>query len=408
VAYPDNSLNSYTSGFNVTGSTYNRKLVQMAFEKKAHYEYLNKFYFKKLVGAEGSGAPIIKKDDFKRQQGDEFRMHMIPNLTGHGKAGDLTVMGNEEAINPYYVDMNINQQRHAVRTNGRMSEQRGFFSYAEEAKPALTNWAAAELELAMIRTCINGWPPHIQCSTTYGGVNINSAAPRPARYWYGAGGNDPTYHATNSTYTTNIGTAETALEDVETDWLKPSDLEFLAYKARTLLLPPINTLGMRGGYILLVHPNQTWQLRKHSTWWTAQANAGPRDEKGNQIFAGVGQDGYVTSYAGIHVFESNSIMSSYPLAIFTDDTQIAGAADADVFRAILLGADALVFMEAADPSFYVDKTIDYGNQIGIAMSLMYGMGRTDWVQDASGTAIYARNLIVYSTMSPAASSSLAV
>lgn len=101
-------------------------------------------------------------------------------------------------------------------------------------------------------------------------------------------------------------------------------------------------------------------------------------------------------------------MSSYPLAIFTDDTQIAGAADADVFRAILLGADALVFMEAADPSFYVDKTIDYGNQIGIAMSLMYGMGRTDWVQDASGTAIYARNLIVYSTMSPAASSSLAV
>ena len=408
MAYPDATENSNSTGFNVTGSTYDRKMVQMAFDKKAHHEYLNKFYLKKLMGADGSGAPVTKKDDFKRAKGDEFRMYMIPNLTSHGKPGDLTLMQNEEAFNPYYVDMNINQQRNAVRTTGKMSDQRGYFDVITEAKPALTNWAAAEMETSLIRTAINGWPAHIQCSTTYGGLNINSAAPRPARYWFGAGGNDPTYSAVNATYTTNIVTAETALQDIQSNYLKPADLEFLAYKARTLLVPPITTLGMNGGYVLLVHPNQTWQLRNHNTWFNAQSNAGPRDEKGNQIFAGVGVDGYVTSYAGIHVFESNNVMNGYPLALFTDDTQIASAGNTNVYRSILLGGNAIVLMEAQDPSFYMDDTLDYGNQQGVAMSMMYGMGRTDYVQDASGVAIYARNLIVFSTYSGAASSSLAI
>jgi len=399
VAYPDGTLGTNTSGHSEPGQTYNRALVKTLIEKKTHHEYLNKFYFKKLVGADGSGAPIIKKDNFKKDKGDTFRMHMLPQLTGSGKPGDLTLIQSEESVIPYYVDMYINQLRHAVRSDGRMSDQRGEIDFIQEARPLLTNWVAKQLEVNMIRTAINGWPAFIQCSTTYGGLNVNSAAPRPARYWYIAGGNDPTHSATDATYVNNVAAGETALENVETDWLKPTDLEFLAYKARTLNIPPIQTLGMRGGYVLLVHPNQTYQLRKNSTWFNAMQNAGPRDEKGNLIFAGVGADGYVLSYAGIHVFESNEILNSQPSALYTDDAQIDDAADTNVYRAIMLGGNAIAWSEAKTP-FFTTEDIDYANQTGVAINTMFGMGRTDYKSDDSNATIYARNLIVYSTYSP--------
>ena len=61
-------------------------------------------------------------------------------LTGDGIEGDGTLEGNKEALTTYTDDVVINQLRHAVRSGGKMSEQRIPFSVREEARLGLQDW----------------------------------------------------------------------------------------------------------------------------------------------------------------------------------------------------------------------------------------------------------------------------
>jgi hypothetical protein len=57
-------------------------------------------------------------------------------LTGAGTIGDGTLEGNEESLTTYSDAVVINQLRHAVRSAGRMSQQRVPFSSARKPCPA--------------------------------------------------------------------------------------------------------------------------------------------------------------------------------------------------------------------------------------------------------------------------------
>ncbi len=58
-------------------------------------------------------------------------------LSGAGVAGDGTLEGNEEALTTYSDNIFIDQLRHAVRSAGKMTEQRVPFSIREEARAGL-------------------------------------------------------------------------------------------------------------------------------------------------------------------------------------------------------------------------------------------------------------------------------
>src|SRR5208282_1380565 len=54
--------------------------------------------------------------------------------------------GNEEALVTYSVNVFIDQLRHAVRSAGKMSEQRVTFDVREECRMGLTDWFADRLD----------------------------------------------------------------------------------------------------------------------------------------------------------------------------------------------------------------------------------------------------------------------
>src|SRR5262249_27482904 len=61
---------------------------------------------------------------------------------GNGVQGDDTQEGNEESLTTFTFDLIINQLRHAVRSAGKMTEQRIPFSVREETMMGLSDWWA--------------------------------------------------------------------------------------------------------------------------------------------------------------------------------------------------------------------------------------------------------------------------
>lgn len=95
-----------------------------------------------------SNSLIQIVEDTQKGPGDRIRLPLRMQLSGSGIEGDGTLEGNEEALSTYYDDLLINQLRHAVRSEGKMSEQRVPFSVREEARMGLQDWWADRIDTA--------------------------------------------------------------------------------------------------------------------------------------------------------------------------------------------------------------------------------------------------------------------
>ena len=103
---------------------------------------------------------------------------------GDGVVGDSTLENNEESLQTYTDNLIINQLRHAVRSQGKMSEQRIPFQYREEAKDGLVQWWAERYDQTFFNH-ICGFTPANTQTTTAGGSP-------------GTGGTGPAYYGGNS------------------------------------------------------------------------------------------------------------------------------------------------------------------------------------------------------------------
>src|SRR6185312_1398754 len=93
-------------------------------------------------------------------------------LTGAGVLEDNTLEGNEESLVTYSDDLIINQLRHAVRTEGRMSEQRVLFDLRSEAKSGLKDWWTDRID-PMFFNQVCGYT--VQNDLRYTGMNTVTA-----------------------------------------------------------------------------------------------------------------------------------------------------------------------------------------------------------------------------------------
>lgn len=108
-------------------------------------EVLKATYINKFIG-EGDDSVIQLRNDTKKGPGDRVRVTLRMQLSGDGVSGDGTLEGNEEPLTTYTDDFLINQLRHAVRSAGKMSEQRIPFSVREEAMSGLRDWWADRMD----------------------------------------------------------------------------------------------------------------------------------------------------------------------------------------------------------------------------------------------------------------------
>lgn len=78
--------------------------------------------FEKAVGGEGSGKPIIRKNDLNATQGDKITFTTMAALGGRARRGSQTLRGNEEKVKRNTFDMQVDFLRHAVALDKKIKK----------------------------------------------------------------------------------------------------------------------------------------------------------------------------------------------------------------------------------------------------------------------------------------------
>lgn len=338
----------------------NHPLAVKLWAKKLFVEALKSTRYEQFKGTTGSNSLITFKNETSKGRGDRITIGLRMQLTGAGIQGDGTLEGNEEALTTYNDNLLIDQLRHAVRSGGKMSEQRVPFDVRDEAKAGLVDWWADRLDTWLFNQLAGATTQQTQSNaaqstsvdTRYSG-NQAAVAPDAAHLF--------------SSSVTNDNTTEASLSATTTFALKLADIDRAVAKAKTLT-PAMRPLKINGEdrYVCFIHPNQTYQLR-------ANVNTGQwNDIQKAQLQGGrINDNPLITGMLGV-----------YNGTILVEDARVPCVASSitastSYRRAIFCGAQAagIAFGEnfADGEQAWYEEMFDYGNQIGISSALIGGL-----------------------------------
>lgn len=309
-------------------------------------EALKATWIGKFIG-EGADALVQERNDFKKSAGDRLTTTLRMQLTGDGVLGDGTLEGNEERLTTYTDNLLIDQLRHAVRSAGKMTEQRIPWSIREEAKDGLVDWYAGRMDTAFFnQLCGNTAATDIR----FTGNNAVLAPTSVVR---------PNARANDQSLTTGD---EFSLQLIDT-----------AVASAKLATPVLRPLKMNGRdyYVMFLHTNQVTQLRTNTAtgqWLDIQKAAATGDgSKDNPIWTGA-----LGMYNGVILHESTRITNGV--------NSSTGAVVATARRAVLCGAQAAVIGFGGGMSYggwdWNEELFDYGNQLGVSAGCIFGLKAT--------------------------------
>jgi len=354
----------------------NHPLAVKLWSEKLFREALKETWISKFIGT-SSNSLIQTLTDTQKGAGDSVYVGLRMQLSGAGVAGDDTLEGSEEALTFYRDTVVIDQIRNAVRSNGKATEQRVPYSMREEARQALGDWISTMLDTAFFMQ-VGGYTTESDTRKT--GMQSPAAATtgRILVANSGAGGSAST-EASLSTVAAPQTNALLTLSDI--------DRCVAIAKTASPMIRPI-MIGGESYYVMFLHPYQTWKLRSTTstsvvTWNDIQKAAMMGGKiADNPIFTGA-----LGIYNNVILHESSRV----PLTVAT--------ADGNFRRAIFCGAQSAVvaFGQASGgmKTSYSEELFDYGNQLGVAAGLLWGLKKTQFNSADFGT-------IVVSSYAPAA------
>lgn len=324
-----------------TNYAVNNALAVKLYSKKLIREALKQTYISKFIGT-GSNSLIQLKNETQKSAGDQITYGLIMQLNGAGIAGDNSLEGNEEALTTYSDSILIDQIRNGVLSTGKISEQRVPFSVREEAMDRLTDWMAGRMDLAFFNQIASNTG---QTDTRYTGSNATTAF-SSGNVVYGGGS---TTEASTGSVTTAVFTLDLLDKAVE--------------KAKTIspLIKPVRVNG-EDKFVVFLHPYQVTSLRttvstSAITWDAIQKAA----MQGGMVSDNPIYTGALGEYNGCILHETTRLPSVV----------------ANSYRAVLCGAQAAVIAfgnNFGDQSpAWTEKTFDYGNKLGVAGSLIWGI-----------------------------------
>lgn len=325
----------------------NHPLAVKVWARKLLHEALKQTWFSKFIG-DDSNALCYMKNDLQKGPGDRIRVGLRMLLTGAGIQGDNTLEGEEESLVTYFDDLLIDQVRHAVRSAGKMSEQRVPFSVREEARMALTDWWADRLDTAFFNQLAGNTAVS---DTRYTGNNA-TAAPTATVF----GGSEGT-EASLSATTTHALT------------LRDFDRAVAIAKTATPLIRPIRMNGDEY-YVAFLHTNAVYQLRGQTATaqWADIEKAKVQGGKDSGIF-----NGAIGVYNNIIFHETTRL----PNIVSTPSS----GTTANFRRAVLAGAQAMCIGYGQDSGSSVswkEELFDYGNKLGVAAGMIYGLKKSQY------------------------------
>ncbi len=327
----------------------NHPLAVKLWSKKLMQEALKQTYFAKFIG-KGSESLVQLKEETSKGAGDKITFGLRMQLTSDGVVGDATLEGNEESLVTYSDAVYINQVRNAVKSDGKMSEQRVPFSVREEARMGLTDWFADMWDYAFFNQIAGNTA---QATGAKSGNNATIAA-SSTRIQYSDG------------KTTEAGIASTGASTQ----MRLNLIDYAVEKAKTAT-PFIRPVKVNGDnmYVLFLHPYQVTQLRT-----TTDTGQWLDIQKAAMTGGKVADNPIFTGALGVY----NNVILHESFRVPAAPTQ------STVKRAIFCGAQAAVIAFGQDfgsgdsgSNFkWTEKLFDYENQLGVSAASIYGLKKT--------------------------------
>lgn len=230
---------------NTTVATANSidQAVPELWNAKLYMQAQREMFWAGLEGEEGSGMPVIRKDDLTKEAGDVIHIQTLRNLTGSGVTGESTLEGNEEKLSLAQTDLTIDWFRHAVSITKRSKARINFDFVVQAAQPLLSKLVAKKMDDDMF--------------TKFGTATT-------------------AIFAGDATSTATIDASDT---------LSTGTLD----KIKTYL-GSRNAMPLSGGngktyFGIVIHEYDAYNLRRDTAWQQAQRDANIRGEE-NPIFTG--------------------------------------------------------------------------------------------------------------------------
>jgi len=320
-------------------------------------EALKKTHALQFMGKGKDSLVTIQSDLTTSDGGDRIRVGIRSQLKGAGITGDNTLEGNEESLETFYQDVLIDQLRHAVRSRGKMSEQRVPFSVREEAKDGLSDWWADRIDT---------WFFNQLCG--------NTAQADPRYYGYNAPTAPDSDHVT---YGLSGSTAETSISDSTVARMNLTFIDTAREKGKLAknALRPIKMNG-KEYYVMFLHPYQVTDLRKNTVagqWQDLQKSA----IQGGQVTDNPIWTGALGMYNNVILHESVRIPVS--------------PTNSNVRRAVMCGAQAAAIAfgrgYGKNTFSWKEELFDYDNQLGVAAGCQAGMVKTRFDTSDYGTVV---------------------
>lgn len=346
----------------------NHPLAQKLWAKKLYHDTIAQSYVGKFTGTSADSL-IQVKSELSKDSGDRITIGLRVLLSGSGILGDNTLESNEEALTTYNDNIFIDQLRHAVRSGGKMSEQRIPFSIREEARDGLTDWWTERLEVSVANQ-LTGYTA--QTDTRYTGLQA-AIAPTTGRAIYGGGG---------------VNTTEGSLSATTTHAIALTDLDRAVAQAKqpsVVGMPRIRPVKVDGKkyYVVFLHPYQIYQLRRDASTAGNFFDIQKASLQGGKISDNPLMTGAEFIYNGCIVHEWSYLPN-------TVSTPSSGAVT-DYRRGVLCGAQACGLAHGQgggeNKMSWEEELFDYGNQLGVSAGMIFGVKKSVFNSVDFGTIV---------------------
>ncbi len=323
-------------------------------------EVLKNTWAWKFVGT-GDDNLIQQKTETQKGAGDTIKFFLRMQMGARGVTGDSTMEGNEEAITTYSDTLLIDQLRNAHRSNGRMSEQRVTWNIREEARMGLADWWSGRIDLAFMEQ-MAGYTT--ETDVAYTGMNA-TVAPDSAHIKRPVSGEDSDQSiSTTSTFTLSLLDKAVEVGRVASPAIRPL------------------RIGGKPMMAAFLHDYQVTDMRTNTStgqWLDIQKSAMQGGEiSDNPIF-----NGALGVYNSVIIHSDNRVPNGV--------NGSTGVAVTAVRRSFVAGAQAAVvgFGQDNGPNriTWDEKTFDYGNKLGVAAGMIWGLKKSVFNSADYGTVV---------------------
>lgn len=286
------------------------------------------------------------------ERGDRCVMQLVAELQNDGFVGDNPAEDNEESLVNDEQEIVIDQLRNAIKSKGRMSEQRTVLRFRSLARNKLSFWLADKLdELTFLTASGRAYTLKTDGSTRAATSQLPNLAFASS------------VTAASSNRVIYPGTVTTEGSITASDTMSWTFLVKCAAYARYRRIKPIRMNG-RDCYCIVMTPQQARDLKTDTNYMTNVGRAGPRGGS-NELFSGA-----FAVVDGLALFEHPKVFNTLGLA---SASKWGAGGLVDGAQALLLGAQALGFARIGEPNWNESDNQDYGNRQGVAYGRMIGL-----------------------------------